>query len=118
MKLVEVLIEYKAQSLNHPFSYLYDLNKEIQVGERVIVSFNNRDVVGYVLSVNDASKSKEEIEKEIGFKILQFNAVVASNSAALNLYKNLGFTQLGTIPGGFKNKNGDYEDIIPHYIVL
>lgn len=56
--------------------------------------------------------------KEIGFRVLQFNAVVASNIAALKLYKKLGFTQLGTIPGGFKNKNGDYEDIIPHYIVL
>ena len=56
--------------------------------------------------------------RDSGFKILQFNAVVASNSAALNLYKKLGFTQLGRIPGGFRNKNGDYEDIIPHYIVL
>ena len=55
---------------------------------------------------------------ELGFRVLQFNAVVASNTAALNLYKKLGFTQLGVIPGGFRNKNGDYEDIIPHYIVL
>ena len=76
MKLVEVLIEYKAQSLNHPFSYLYDLDKDIQVGERVIVSFNNRDVVGYVLSVSDTSKSKEEIEKEIGFKISYIKEVI------------------------------------------
>ena len=56
--------------------------------------------------------------KALGFKILQFNAVVASNTAALNLYKKLGFTQLGEIPFGFRNKNGDYETIIPHYIVL
>ena len=56
--------------------------------------------------------------KTLGFRILQFNAVVASNTPALNLYKDLGFTQLGVIPKGFKNKNGDYEDIIPHYIVL
>ncbi|MCD7777976.1 MAG: GNAT family N-acetyltransferase [Clostridiales bacterium] len=55
---------------------------------------------------------------EKGFKILQFNAVVASNKNALALYKKLGFTQLGTIPGGFLLKNGTYEDIIPHYLVL
>ena len=56
--------------------------------------------------------------KEIGFKILQFNAVVATNTSALKLYKKLGFTQLGVIPKGFLLKNGNYEDIIPHYIEL
>ena len=53
-----------------------------------------------------------------GYKILQFNAVVASNKTALNLYKKLGFTQLGLIPGGFRNIDNVYEDIIPHYITL
>lgn len=56
--------------------------------------------------------------KELDFKILQFNAVVKSNAPALALYKKLGFTQLGTIPGGFCMKDGAYEDIIPHYYVL
>ncbi len=56
--------------------------------------------------------------KEAGFKLLQFNAVVKSNKAALHLYRKLGFVQLGVIPGGFLLKNGDYEDIIPHYIEL
>ena len=53
--------------------------------------------------------------KELGFGILQFNAVVSSNTPALNLYRKLGFTQLGTIPGGFLMKDGSYQDIIPHY---
>ena len=56
--------------------------------------------------------------KECGFKILQFNAVVADNIPALNLYKKLGFKQLGTIPKGFKNIDGVYKDIVPHYIEL
>ena len=56
--------------------------------------------------------------KEIGFKILQFNAVVATNTSALKLYAKLGFTQLGIIPNGFLMKDGTYEDIIPHYIEL
>lgn len=56
--------------------------------------------------------------KEIGFRILQFNAVVATNTSALKLYKKLGFTQLGVIPKGFLLKDGSYEDIIPHYIEL
>lgn len=56
--------------------------------------------------------------KELGYRILQFNAVVKTNAAALHLYETLGFTRLGAIPGGFWMKDGRYEDIIPHYIVL
>lgn len=53
--------------------------------------------------------------KELGFRVLQFNAVVADNIPALALYKSLGFAQLGVIPGGFRKKDGTYADIIPHY---
>ena len=53
--------------------------------------------------------------KELGFRILQFNAVVASNRYALRLYEKLGFVRLGTVPGGFLMKNGHYEDIILCY---
>ena len=53
-----------------------------------------------------------------GFRILQFNAVVASNSLARQLYQWLGFVQLGVIPGGFRGKDGRYEDICPYYYLL
>lgn len=56
--------------------------------------------------------------KELGFRVLQFNAVVADNKPALALYKSLGFVQLGVIPGGFLKKDGSYADIIPHYYDL
>ena len=53
--------------------------------------------------------------KENGFRILQFNAVVAANIHARHLYERLGFKQLGTIPSGFRMKDGHYEDICPYY---
>lgn len=53
--------------------------------------------------------------KEIGFRILQFNAVVESNVHARHLYERLGFTQLGTITGGFRMKDGHYENICPYF---
>ena len=63
-------------------------------------------------------KDSLSVGARLGFRILQFNAVVASNIHALHLYKRLGFTQLGRIPQGFLMKDGHYEDIILHYIVL
>ena len=53
-----------------------------------------------------------------GFRVLQFNAVVESNLHARHLYERLGFVQLGTIPGGFRMKDGHYENICPYYRVL
>ncbi|MBO4845766.1 MAG: GNAT family N-acetyltransferase [Lachnospiraceae bacterium] len=53
--------------------------------------------------------------KELGFKVLQFNAVVESNIHARHLYERLGFVQLGVIPGGFRMKDGHYENICPYY---
>ena len=56
--------------------------------------------------------------KALGFGILQFNAVVRTNASARHLYEKLGFVPLGVIPGGFRMKDGHYEDIIPHYHLL
>ena len=60
------------------------------------------------------------IEKaaSLGFGILQFNAVVADNIRARHLYERIGFKQLGTIPHGFRMKDGRYADICPYYIEL
>ncbi len=56
--------------------------------------------------------------KNIGFKILQFNAVVESNIHARHLYERIGFQQLGIIPNGFRMKDGSYENICPYFIKL
>ena len=56
--------------------------------------------------------------RESGFRLLQFNAVVESNIHARHLYERLGFIQLGTIPGGFRMKDGHYENICPYYHIL
>lgn len=53
--------------------------------------------------------------KQHGFGVLQFNAVVATNTHARHLYERLGFVQLGVIPQGFRMKDGRYEDICPYY---
>ncbi len=56
--------------------------------------------------------------KAHGFKLMQFNAVVENNIHARHLYERLGFTQLGTIPGGFRMKDGSYQNICLYYYEL
>ena len=56
--------------------------------------------------------------RELGFRILQFNAVVATNIHARHLYQRLGFKELGTIPGGFRMPDGSFEDIVPQFITI
>ncbi|MCR5667372.1 MAG: GNAT family N-acetyltransferase [Eubacterium sp.] len=56
--------------------------------------------------------------KKLGFQLLQFNAVVESNTMARRLYERLGFKQLGTIPNGFRMKDGHYENICPYFCEL
>ena len=59
-----------------------------------------------------------EQAKRIGFRVMQFNAVVESNIHARHLYERIGFIQLGVIPNGFRMKDGHYENICPYYIKL
>lgn len=56
--------------------------------------------------------------KALGFAVMQFNAVVESNIHARHLYERLGFVPLGTIPGGFRMKDGHYENICLYYHTL
>ena len=52
---------------------------------------------------------------KLGFRILQFNAVVRTNMPARKLYEELGFHPLGIIEKGFRKPDGEYEDICPYW---
>ena len=69
MQIVEILIEYANRSLNRPFSYVYKGQETIKVGTRVLVNFNHRDIVGYVVNVTNTEKNEEEIESESGYRL-------------------------------------------------
>ena len=66
--------------------------------------------IGTLLVQHSLSKAKE-----VGFSLMQFNAVVKTNKSAIHLYEKLGFVKLGEIPKGFRLKDDNYEDIILYY---
>ncbi len=63
---------------------------------------------------------KDSLKKarELGFRLIQFNAVVETNIHARHLYERLSFKPLGTIPGGFRMKDGHFENICLYYYEL
>lgn len=49
-----------------------------------------------------------ELLRADGFRAIQFNAVVESNTAAVRLWTSLGFEIVGTVPGAFRRPSGEY----------
>lgn len=43
--------------------------------------------------------------RALGFLAMQFNAVVASNSVAVALWKKLGFVEVGRVPGAYRHRS-------------
>ena len=41
---------------------------------------------------------------------MQFNFVVSTNEAAVNLWERLGFTVVGTLPGAFRHRHLGFVD--------
>jgi L-amino acid N-acyltransferase YncA len=53
-----------------------------------------------------------------GYRALQFNFVVSSNTAAVALWKRLGFAVVGTLPGAFRHHTFGYVDTYVMYRAL
>lgn len=56
--------------------------------------------------------------KELGFRGMQFNAVVVANTAAIHTYQKIGFNIIGTISKGYRLKNGEYSDMYIMYLPI
>ena len=51
-----------------------------------------------------------QIARELGYKGMQYNMVVSTNTKAVELWKKFGFQIIGTIPGGFNHAKLGYVD--------
>jgi len=49
--------------------------------------------------------------RRMGFRAMQFNFVVSTNTPAIYLWKQLGFEIIGTLPGAFRHPEKGYVDV-------
>lgn len=66
------------------------------------------------------SLGKHSIEeaKRLGYKGMQFNLVVSTNEPAVRLWRNLGFTIVGTLPKAFKHSQLGFVDAYVMFLEL
>jgi len=69
--------------------------------------------IGYRLGEHCLDQARRE-----GFLAMQFNHVVSTNSAAIRLWKKLGFAITGTLPKAFRHKRLGYVDAYVMYQLL
>ena len=61
--------------------------------------------------------SLEEARRR-GYRAVQFNLVVATNTRAIALWKRHGFTEIGRLPGAFRHPPQGYVDALVMYQTL
>lgn len=83
--LVNVVVEVNNHKLDQPFSYMvdFDMQKNIKVGQKVIVPFSNRDVEGFVLTIS------HEYDQSITYKYVKAVTDMYLNEEQLMIVKHL-----------------------------
>ena len=87
LKIARVLIEHPIHSLDTPFDYLIPSFLEVKKGVRVEISFNNQNIIGYVLDVITLNMTMDEYEEEYGFELKSISNVI--DDEALFNYESL-----------------------------
>ncbi len=53
--------------------------------------------------------------RRMGFRAMQFNFVISTNTSAIHLWEQLGFKVVGTLPGAFRHPEKGYVDVYVMY---
>ncbi|MDJ0881011.1 MAG: GNAT family N-acetyltransferase [Gammaproteobacteria bacterium] len=57
----------------------------------------------------------QQLARELGYRAMQFNAVVSTNEAAIHLWQKLGFSVIGRVPEAYRHKQAGYVDALIMY---
>lgn len=74
MYIVKVLTEHTVHSLDTTFDYLYQ--SCLPIGVRVSISFNHRQITGYVEAVEETHLTKAQLEEQAGFSYQYIQNVI------------------------------------------
>jgi len=69
-----------------------------------------KEARGLGVGRNMAEHSLSEARR-LGFRAMQFNFVVSTNTSAIHLWQQLGFKIVGTLPGAFRHSKLGYVDV-------
>ena len=73
---------------------------------------------GYIVAENARGKGvasalcahSQDMARTLGFKAMQYNLVVSTNTGAIRLWKKFGFQLIGLLPKAFNSKKQGYVD--------
>ena len=90
------------------------LSSHIATGSILISPAARGRKIGFKLSCELLERAKD-----LGYHAIQFNKVVKTNDAAVNLWKKLGLSIVGTVPNAFFHlEKQDYVDVYIMYLSL
>ncbi|MEB3250713.1 MAG: GNAT family N-acetyltransferase [Cyanobacteriota bacterium] len=61
------------------------------------------------------AEHSQQLARDLGFRAMQFNLVVATNEAAVRLWQRLGFQVVGRLPGAFRHSRYGFVDALVFY---
>lgn len=81
---------------------------------------------GYVVAPEAAGRGiatalcghSQQTAVAMGFRAMQFNLVVSTNTRAVRLWQHLGFSVVGTLPGAFRHARLGYVDALVMFKTL
>ena len=74
MRIVNCWIEHPIRNLDQTFSYMSE--EEVLAGCRVLVPFGNRELTGFVESVEETELSQDGYEKKYGIHLRSVKKVL------------------------------------------
>ena len=79
----------------------------------VVAGQCRRQGIGSLLCQNSLHTARR-----LGFRAMQFNLVVSTNSAGIRCWQRNGIQVVGTLPGAFRHKQLGYVDALVMFQVL
>lgn len=64
------------------------------------------------------AEHSQQLARDLGFRAIQFNLVVATNEAAVRLWQRLGFQVVGQLPEAFRHSRYGFVDALVFYKLL